>query len=428
MTLKKLGKFRPGETLNMWLALAGQGVSSLGNYLFSFAMSLFVLDITGSAQSFSITLVVSLLPSIIIAPIAGVLTNKLPKKLMIVGADIANAALMGGMFLIIVGGNITVELIYLFTFLKSIPVALLEVVFMASSPRIVTAKKLQSIVSLRESMSACIRIAGPLLGGTMAAFIDLNYFVLFTAIAYFLSGISEFFIDFNFNPAPENEELKKEKTGFFAELIEGLRFVSKNHVIRVFLIVSLTMNFCCAAASICIPIILKTELNVSNQLYGYINTSMSVGAIFGAFLIKYKNILLSKKLGVGVNAAYGACSILFSLPVLVNMEFVTAVILCVILLVMFGMSGSFINIPSIVFVQQATPPEYIGRVSGLIMASSQLISPLGYLIFGSLTDTLGSAAVLITSGLAIFAIAGLLIRVKGLDEEIIAVYKSKGII
>ena len=71
------------ESLNLWLSVAGQGVSGLGHYLFSFAMGLYVLSLTGSAQSYAVTVAVSLMPAAILSPIVGVLADKLNKKALI---------------------------------------------------------------------------------------------------------------------------------------------------------------------------------------------------------------------------------------------------------------------------------------------------------------------------------------------------------
>ena len=108
------------ETVNLWLSVAGQGVSSLGHYLFSFAMGLYVLSLTGSAQSYAVTVAVSLLPSAVLSPIVGALADRVSKKLLVVLSDTCNCVLLLCAFLVALARQLTVGDVYLITFLMSV--------------------------------------------------------------------------------------------------------------------------------------------------------------------------------------------------------------------------------------------------------------------------------------------------------------------
>ena len=68
--------------------VAGQGISLFGNTMLRFAMSMWVLDATGSPAAFATVLAVSVIPTIIIGPFGGVLADRINRRTMMVGLDV----------------------------------------------------------------------------------------------------------------------------------------------------------------------------------------------------------------------------------------------------------------------------------------------------------------------------------------------------
>ena len=58
-------------------------VSIFGSSIYSFALGLYVLQITGSALNFAITLILGTIPMIVMNPFAGVIADKVDKKLVV---------------------------------------------------------------------------------------------------------------------------------------------------------------------------------------------------------------------------------------------------------------------------------------------------------------------------------------------------------
>ena len=55
-------------------------VSLFGSSIYSFALGLYVLQITGSALNFAITLILGTIPMIVMNPFAGVIADKVDKR------------------------------------------------------------------------------------------------------------------------------------------------------------------------------------------------------------------------------------------------------------------------------------------------------------------------------------------------------------
>jgi MFS family permease len=75
----------------LWLAQLG---SQLGEAIALVAMPLFVYGLTGSAELLSLIFILQLLPRVVLAPIAGMLADRLDRRRIVLGADLARAGLV----------------------------------------------------------------------------------------------------------------------------------------------------------------------------------------------------------------------------------------------------------------------------------------------------------------------------------------------
>ena len=71
---------RPLRSRDFVLLVAGQGISLFGNMMLRFAMSMWVLDETGSATIFASIMAVSIVPTILLSPFGGVLADRVNRR------------------------------------------------------------------------------------------------------------------------------------------------------------------------------------------------------------------------------------------------------------------------------------------------------------------------------------------------------------
>ena len=73
-------KNRNQELRNICLYSIAKTVSLFGSSIYSFALGLYVLQITGSALNLAITLILGTIPMIVMNPFAGVIADKVDKR------------------------------------------------------------------------------------------------------------------------------------------------------------------------------------------------------------------------------------------------------------------------------------------------------------------------------------------------------------
>lgn len=94
-------------TRNFTLLLLGQASSLLGNYTLRFALSMFVLEETGSAATFAGILAVSMVPTILLSPLGGVLADRANRRNIMVALDaLSGLAVLGAMALFPLGDRV----------------------------------------------------------------------------------------------------------------------------------------------------------------------------------------------------------------------------------------------------------------------------------------------------------------------------------
>src|SRR5215831_15370132 len=117
----------------LWLA---QIVSELGDWFYSLAVYNLLLDLTGGrAQAVGLAVVLQVLPSTLAAPSAGVLNDRISRKRIMIGADIARFLVVLGML----GARTpaTVWLVYPLLFVETIGSAFFEPAHSSVIPNIV---------------------------------------------------------------------------------------------------------------------------------------------------------------------------------------------------------------------------------------------------------------------------------------------------
>lgn len=410
-------KLSPGrrEALNLWLSVAGQGVSGLGHYLFSFAMGLYVLSLTGSAQSYAVTVAISLLPSAFLSPIVGTLADRVSKKLLVVTSDALNSLLLLCSFFLALTRPLTVGGIYLITFLMSLLRPFVEVPFLSAGPRLVSDKQLSRLVSYRSAVMSIIQVAAPVLGGAVYAVLDLRMFILFSSIAYALSALSELFIDFDFNTPPDDGQPHE---SFFATLRGGAAYLFSSRLLVAIICFCMVLNLLFSALDALLPFSILEILKLSERSYGIIMAAFSVGNLVGSLYIGRRNLSFSRRL-LSVSIALCA-SLLICLAVLIGVPLppsVAGTLLCLSCMLL-GIIVSFPNITSSVFLQRLVPGSLLGRVNGLFGMATTLLTPLGMLLFGTLADHFAPSAILMTCAVFIGGLSLVGHRMTSLDEAV----------
>ncbi len=390
---------------NFTIFTLGLLISGLGTQIYNFAIGLYVLKITGSSVNFSLTLIFSMLPQIILSPIAGNIADKISRKKMLVTMDY-----LCGLTLIIVyffskTNSLSLILIYFTSFLLSSFNAFFMVNIESCIPNLVTKDKILKLNSIYSMIISLVRIAGPLLGGVCFGFFSIYSIILFNAISFIFSATLELFFDIE-----KREIIKDKQTSFFYNLKEGLSYFVNNKILFYITIYAMLVNFFSVNLSIALPYYCLEILKIDSSLFGFVQMGLPLGMVISSFLIALskKDNKAILKTTILMIIVIGFLHIILSINMISNLNINLKVLIIFIILLMIGFSLGFVDIPINTIIQNIIHDNYRGRILGIITSFSRIITPISIFIFGLLVDNFEVYYTIIISAIAFFILAALI--------------------
>ncbi|MFR3253764.1 MAG: MFS transporter [Flavonifractor plautii] len=175
------------------LMVAGQIISLFGNAILRFALSLYVLDTTGSAAVFGGILAVSMVPTILCSPLGGVLADRVPRQRIMWGLDFFTAALVLGYGLFFASRGTVLAVGVLMVLLAAIQ-ALYQPSVQASIPALASEEHLPAANGVVAQVQALANLLGPILGGMLYGWVGLLPMVAVGGACFFCSAVMELFL------------------------------------------------------------------------------------------------------------------------------------------------------------------------------------------------------------------------------------------
>ena len=402
------------EDKNAILFYLGSLISIFGTAIYTFAISLYTLKITGSSISFSTTLILSILPIITLNPIVGVIADKFNKKKLVVTANLLNGVFLFIVYLISNWKGLSTGIIYLSTFVVTSINIIFDVSIDSAIPNIVSKEKIVNINAGNRIIDSISSVLGPVFGGIAFAIFNIESFILINSISFLVSAILDTLIDFKYNSNSELEEKSDEniaisKLNYFKEIAEGFKYlISKRYIIEILAIFIIFNFFISFSVTIPIPIILNNILKIPTKSFGLIQGAIPVGMIIGAFMVK--NIIAKYKL----NSIFSVTGIiisvniiLLSIPLFINTisNINIYVIYYLVIMIFMGVCISLVDIPFSYTLQTNIEEEFRARSLSLTISIVKVVVPISYLISGVLLQSIEAYVVVLFGGISVLIVS-----------------------
>ena len=398
---------RTSSSKNFYLLLIGQVISLFGNSIQRYSMSLFILDITGSASTFSVIIAISIIPTILLSPIGGAIADRFNRKHLMVGLDLISTLLTGSFAIALLLGHSSITIIGVLMVLLSILAAIEQPATQACIPIIVEDGSLEKANGLVSQVSSISNLFGPILAGTLYGVCGLNTVIFINCASFFFAAIIEMFL---YIPYVSKKIQKNLVVTLFGDMKDSLQYVihKKAFIMQLILMFAALNLFVEPVYSIGVPYIIKKVLNAGNQLYGVTESVICFGGLLGALLIG----ITAKKFSVTnlykVFYLSGASFILMSASIFTPFLKGAAPLLayCLFtLLAFFSMyTISTINIISVTFLQKQISNEIMGKVMDLVTAICMCCMPIGQVFYGVLIELFAHNTYIITTLAATFTL------------------------
>ncbi|MEB2299029.1 MFS transporter [Lysinibacillus xylanilyticus] len=382
--MKKNSLFKKDFTL----LIIGQIISLFGNSILRFSLSLYILDVTGSAGAFGGILAVSMIPTILLSPFGGVLADRVNRRNIIVCLDVITA-LVCILFLTQLGSDQIVYLVAVMMIVLSIIQSMYQPAVQSSIPILVDKNQLLQANGIVVQVNALANFLGPVLGGVLYGFLDLKVIAILSAVAFLFSTVLEVFIHM---PFIKQTSSGKVVNTVIIDIKHALTFISRDNPIlfKVLLLVATINLFFSSMIMIGLPYIVKVQLGLSSQLYGIAESFLAIGAIGAGLVIG----LAAKKYSIYNSYIFILFGGVFLLPIALVASIqmppmIAYVIICISTLLCLLSVGIF-TIFAQTFVQTETPNTMLGKVSAVVSTIVMCSYPIGQSLYGMLFDLLSN--------------------------------------
>ncbi len=166
---------------NFRLYFAARIVSQLGDQLYVFAISWFVLDLTKSSFHMAALLAVNALAAMAAAPIGGLIADRVSRRAILVVTDVVQGGVLLGLLALQQAHLLSLGMLYAGTVLLGLASAVFSPAAGAIIPGIVEREHVPGAVAAGQAASNFCTIAGMLLGGAMYGLVGIAGILAFNA-------------------------------------------------------------------------------------------------------------------------------------------------------------------------------------------------------------------------------------------------------
>ncbi|HCC36020.1 MAG TPA: MFS transporter [Ruminococcaceae bacterium] len=366
-TIKSYKKF-----LVIWM---GELISSIGSGITAFGLSVYMFQTTGTATSVGIVTLCAFLPSVMLAPFAGALADRMDRRLLMVLGDSLSAVGLVVLLILLFIGDPPAWQIYLCVGINSIFVSLLAPTYKATITDLVEEKDFTKASGMVQLADSSKYLLSPIIAGIILSFTDIKLILIIDICTIFITVITIMAVRKNL----PKFTLKShgEKTKISHDIRDGfMAILESKGVMTLVLIMSLVTFYVGFLQTLFKPMLLvvtdETTLGMIESIgaIGMLVTSLVIGVV--TLKRRYVSKIFMSMISAGVFVMLlGVCQ---SKWLIAGFGF------------MFFASLPLINTGTDFLIRRTVPNEKQGRVWGIISVISQMGYIVAYCVAGVLAD------------------------------------------
>jgi MFS family permease len=370
----------------------GQLVSLLGDAFSSVALAWAVLDI-GSATDLGIVFAARSLPLVTFLLVGGVFADRLPRRAVMITADVVRLGSQGATAALVITGSARVWELAALQAVGGMATAFFNPASTGLTPMTVSAERLQQANALRGISMSSTGLFGLAMGGAVVTLFGAGWALAVDATSYVVSA---WFLSRLRLPA----HMPLEPQSFFADLRDGWReFVARTWVWLI-VVAAAFGNMFNSFFAVLGAVISKEDLGGA-LAWTVILAGMSVGSIVGGLISLRVQVRRPLLLGSALTAFLGVPTALLALRAPAYLVACGALFA--------GVGNMVFNSLWETSLQRHVAPAALSRVSAYDWFGSLAFQPLGLAIAGPLAAGIGTGETLWLATAGTIVIAGILV-------------------
>lgn len=382
-----VGLWRHSDFMRLWI---GQTISQFGSHITREALPLAALLMLAATPSqMGLLAALGSLPPLIFALVAGVWTDRLRRRPILITADLGRCILLLIIPLAALTGHLSIGLLGAVLVLTSTLSVFFDVAYDSILPSLVSRAYLIEGNSKLASTDALSEVGGPTLSGALVQLITAPMAIFFDAVSFVISATSIALIRTpELPPAP-----RENGRNFRAEIVEGWHAILEHPALRTMAFARGIRSFFGNFFAALYGVYVINELRLSPTMLGVIISAGGVGSLVGAVLAGW----MPKRFGLGRTLTFSALggSLLSLLTPLAGGPPILAVTMMMIPQLVGDALSDVYTINELTLRQLVVPDHLLGRANATANFLAQAIAPVGALVAGLLGDRIGARGTLL---------------------------------
>jgi MFS family permease len=252
-------------------------ISLGGDWFLLVALFGLVIHFTDSAIAVALVIAVEDLMYFLVSPVAGVLADRIDRRRLMVGADLARAVVCLGFLLIRTDSLLWLAFVLLAV--MALFSAAFEPASLAALPNLVDDEDLATANALSGSLWGTMLAVGAALGGVVAAVFGRDTAFILDAVSFLASAWLIWRIR---RPFAEQREVE-DHAGVAEATVETIRYARKDHRVPALLAVKFGWGIA-GGVLVLIPLLAHGQYHAGDVGIGLLMASRGVGALIGPFV------------------------------------------------------------------------------------------------------------------------------------------------
>lgn len=384
--------WRNRDYMLLW---SGQLVSTTGSAASGLVFPLLILSVTNSPAAAGIASALFMLPYALFSLPAGALIDRWDRKRVMIITDVLRGLVFAAIPVALFFNALTVWQLYVSAFLEGTLFVFFNLAEVAALPRVVDKAQLPNAAAQNQASSTGAWIIGPSVGTFLYQNVARMAPFIADAISYFISAFSLAFIKADF----QRERTPRENSSLRAEIMEGVRWLWAQPLLRFMALLGCGINLVLASHSLTLILLAKRQ-GASDALIGTLFSIGAVGGLLGALIAAR----LLKRLGLGATIIGSMWVLALTYPLylvspnLLVLGIVTGIIYLII---------PVLSVATLSYRAAMVPDELQGRANSVFRLVSWGSQPVGALLAGILLEQRGPIDTVIVAFVGWLALAAL---------------------
>lgn len=208
--------------LLVWL---GQLLSLVGSGLTSFALGLWVIQSSHKATPFALIALFTVLPSVILAPLAGALVDRFDRRNVMLISDAGAALSTLVLAVLMISGELQLWQVYLASAMTGLCATFQQPAYLAATSMLVPERQLGRVSGLIQLAQAASDVLAPAAAGALVMVVKVHGVLLIDLLTFAVAVMTLLVVRFP-RPEPVSSGEVPAWSLYWGELVAGWRFIA----------------------------------------------------------------------------------------------------------------------------------------------------------------------------------------------------------